>query len=248
MGSDQNLALAMPNTASSTQRVHCTSTDKRNHRSGWPLHDIDTTRQLEQQAQSSLPPNTLMQRAGLAAAQLAMAIAPHAQRIWIACGPGNNGGDGLEAAVHLQHWGKTPIVTCCALPEFLPKDAHMAWQKAKQAGVQFEQTPPAEFDLAIDALLGIGCNKPPEGELAEWLLKVQHASQYVLHIDTPSGLLCDTGEWIARPAHLTSNAKRHTLSLLTLKPGLFTAEGRDASGQVWFNDLGLGTQQTGACA
>ena len=31
----------------------------------------------------------------------------------------------------------------------------------------------------------------------------------------------------------------HTLSLLTLKPGLFTAHGRDASGAIWFDDLGL---------
>jgi hydroxyethylthiazole kinase-like uncharacterized protein yjeF len=31
----------------------------------------------------------------------------------------------------------------------------------------------------------------------------------------------------------------HTLSLLTLKPGLFTARGRDAAGQVWFDSLGV---------
>lgn len=31
---------------------------------------------------------------------------------------------------------------------------------------------------------------------------------------------------------------QHTLSLLTLKPGLFTAQGRDFAGQVWFDDLG----------
>ncbi len=35
----------------------------------------------------------------------------------------------------------------------------------------------------------------------------------------------------------------HTLNLLTLKPGLFTAEGRDASGQVWFNNIGVETPQ-----
>ena len=43
-----------------------------------------------------------MRRAGLAVARLALALAPHATRVWIAAGPGNNGGDGLEAALHLQ--------------------------------------------------------------------------------------------------------------------------------------------------
>jgi hydroxyethylthiazole kinase-like uncharacterized protein yjeF len=31
----------------------------------------------------------------------------------------------------------------------------------------------------------------------------------------------------------------HTLSLLTLKPGLFTAHGRDHAGRVWFDGLGV---------
>ena len=31
----------------------------------------------------------------------------------------------------------------------------------------------------------------------------------------------------------------HTLALLALKPGLFTAHGRDHAGRVWFDDLGV---------
>nr|MBP7492951.1 NAD(P)H-hydrate epimerase [Rhodoferax sp.] len=72
------------------------------------LHNAKATRQIEQALQARLPPHTLMQRAGLAVARLSLAISPHSQRIWIACGPGNNGGDGLEAAMHLQQWGKKP--------------------------------------------------------------------------------------------------------------------------------------------
>lgn len=210
----------------------------------WPLHDVQATRHIEQQAQSALPFNTLMQRAGLASAQLALAIAPHAQRIWIACGPGNNGGDGLEAAAQLKQWGKTPIVTCTTPREQMPADAQRAWQHAEQAGVRFEQTPPAAFDLALDALLGMGCHSAPQGVLAEWLQRLHHTSQTVLHIDIPSGLLANTGEWLGKPAVVTSAPKRHTLSLLTLKPGLFTADGRDACGQVWFNDLGIDSSHT----
>ena len=61
----------------------------------WLLHGSTQTKSLEANSRNLLPANTLMQRAGLASARLTLALAPHAQTIWIACGPGNNGGDGL---------------------------------------------------------------------------------------------------------------------------------------------------------
>jgi len=208
----------------------------------WPLHNVAQTRAIEHEAQASLPPHTLMQRAGLATAQLALAIAPHAQKIWIACGPGNNGGDGLEAAVHLHTWGKQPVVTWLSKSEHCPADAQHAWQRAKDAGVTFAEQPPEHFDLAIDALLGIGAQRTPEGLMSQWLEIMQNASQPLLYVDVPTGLDADTGVWLS-PAHpQANNSQRHTLSLITLKPGLFTAQGRDAAGQVWFNDLNLHDQ------
>ncbi len=211
----------------------------------WLLYNVAQTRCIELEAQAALPAYTLMQRAGLATAQLALAIAPHAQKIWIACGPGNNGGDGLEAAVHLQAWGKHPIVTWLGTDGHCPADAQQAWQRAKAAGVTFAQQIPEQFDLAIDALLGIGAQRPPEGVIAKWLNALQTTDAHVLCVDIPTGLNADTGEWLGTTKAHASNTQRHTLSLLTLKPGLFTADGRDASGQVWFNDLRIET--THAC-
>ena len=213
----------------------------------WPLHSVAQTQALELQAQAALPANTLMQRAGLATAQLAMAIAPHARTVWIACGPGNNGGDGLEAAVQLQAWGKQPIVTWLGNETKAPADACQAWHRAKAAGVTFAEQTPQQFDLAIDALLGIGAQRAPEGLMAQWLSAIHASKGPVLCVDTPTGLLADTGEWLKphrAPAH--TRAYRHTLSLLTLKPGLFTADGQDAAGQVWFNDLGVASSTTPA--
>jgi NAD(P)H-hydrate repair Nnr-like enzyme with NAD(P)H-hydrate epimerase domain len=77
----------------------------------YPLYSVSQTRELEARLIARLAPNTLMPRAGLAVAKLAQAIAPHAQTIWIACGPGDNAGDGLEAAAQLQSWGKNCFVT-----------------------------------------------------------------------------------------------------------------------------------------
>jgi len=210
----------------------------------WPLHNVAQTRAIEHRAQAALPAYTLMQRAGLATAQLALAIAPHAQKIWIACGPGNNGGDGLEAAVHLHAWGKQPVVTWLGRREHCPADAQQAWQRARDAGVMFAEHPPEDFDLAIDALLGIGSQRAPEGLMAQWLQALQSTPHPVLCIDMPTGLHADTGAWSNTTTVQAANTQRHTLSLLTLKPGLFTAHGRDAAGQVWFNDLGIHDSET----
>jgi len=205
------------------------------------LFDIAATRRIEQAAAAALPPHALMQRAGLAVARLAMAVAPHARTVWIACGPGNNGGDGFEAAAQLQARGFAPVVTCIGDEARWPADARASLQRARNAGVTFADTPPAHWDLAIDALLGIGAARPPEGRMLEWLRSMHAAPAPLLSVDTPSGLNTDTGALsFELPPATPASAPRLCLSLLTLKPGLFTAQGRDAAGEVWFDDLGLG--------
>lgn len=225
-----------------------------------PLHDVAATRALERSAAARLPPHTLMRRAGLATARLALALAPHARTVWIACGPGNNGGDGLEAAVHLQRWGLNPVVTCLADGPDLPADAQTAWRRARDAGVRFAGEPPQPLgaqDLCIDALLGIGATRAPSGRMADWLTRLRQSAAVQLCVDVPSGLNADTGTVLspitankiadsACPASAggqfdsySETVDRHTLSLLALKPGLFTADGRDACGRLWFDDLGV---------
>lgn len=202
-------------------------------RSRHALYNVDATRRIEQAAQAALPPQALMQRAGLAVAQLALAITPHARRVWIACGPGNNGGDGLEAAMHLQRWGKPPLVTWLGSPDKAPQDAAASYQRAVDAGVIFAEAPPHDYDLCIDALLGIGAHvRAPEGRMAHWINLMNAGTVPVLAVDLPTGLQADTG-------HIAQHSvkARHTLSLLTLKPGLFTAHGCDAAGTVWLDDL-----------
>ncbi len=207
------------------------------------LYDVAGTRQIERDAAAELPPHALMQRAGLALARLAMAIAPHAETVWIACGPGNNGGDGLETAAQLRQRGYRPVVTLIGDEERLPADAAFALRRAREAEVTFAALPPPRWDLAIDALLGIGATRAPDGVMADWLRQMHAASVPVLSVDVPSGLDACTGR-LRHPAvgsaTMQLRAPRFCLSLLTLKPGLFTADGRDAAGDIWFDDLGCG--------
>lgn len=206
------------------------------------LYSVAATRSIEHAAQEALAPHTLMQRAGLAVAQLALALAPHARRIWLACGAGNNGGDGLEAAMHLQRWGKSPLVTWLGRPDQAPPDAAASYQRALDAGVAFVDTPPDDFDLVLDALLGIGAQvRAPSARMAQWIELMNAGTAPVLAVDLPTGLQADSGS-VLRPNVKAS----HTLSLLTLKPGMFTACGRDAVGTLWLADLDVDHHQSAA--
>ena len=210
------------------------------------LLGVAATRALERQLAATLPAFGAMARAGSAVSRLALALAPHARCIWVACGPGNNGGDGLVAATHLsQHakrlnTGLKVVVTFSGDAGRLPPDASRAWAQAIDAGLEPTDTPPSTFDLAIDALLGLGADRAPVGQIARMLVHMHSQCSPVLSVDLPSGLLADTGRYLG-PAPHEARGPRHTLSLLGLQPGLFTADGRDLAGCIWLDDLGAST-------
>lgn len=200
------------------------------------------TRARETAASAQLPPHALMERAGLAIAHFAMAIAPHAKRIWIPAGPGNNGGDGFEAAHHLKLWGKEVIVTHLAAPGGAPSDAIAAQQKAVLANVTFSDHMPEEYDLCIDALFGIGQKRSFDPRCTALIQQINLKIAPVIAVDVPTGLDAETGS--TNGLYVRAN---FTLTLLTLKPGLFTGDGRNACGDVWFNSLDIPAPTT-ACA
>ena len=205
---------------------------------GRPLHGAASSRAIEQAAASALPAHTLMRRAGLGIARLALAVAPHARVYRVLAGPGNNGDDGFKAAMHLRRWGHTVQVCLLGEPEHAPADARASFERAQGAGVPFMTSLPSDVhadDLLIDALLGLGTARAIEGKMASWVQALQSGPAPVLAVDLPTGLNIDTGTPGAGPCVHA----RHTLSLLSLKPGLFTAGGRDAAGEIWFDDLGV---------
>ncbi|MGZ5277982.1 MAG: NAD(P)H-hydrate dehydratase [Caldimonas sp.] len=208
------------------------------------LFSVASARRIEGEALRDVPAFTLMARAGEAVARLALALAPHAKRMLVVAGPGNNGGDGIEAATRLREFGKDARVLLVADPAALPAEAAQALARARQAGVRID-TAPAEAvaaaeppGLVIDALLGIGASRPPSGEIAAAIGRIAALAARgarVLAVDLPSGL--DAGRGRAFGEACVS--AHHTLTLLVAKPGLFTASGRDHAGRVWLDTLGV---------
>ena len=210
-----------------------------------PLLGTAATRALERQLANSCPRNEPMSRAGKSIAQLALALTPHARCIWVACGSGNNGGDGLIAATHLQGHalkhgtGLRVAVSLCGEPGQRSPEATRALGLATSAGIDIRDAPPPSFDLAIDALLGLGASRAPTDRMARQLVHMHSGTNPVLSVDLPSGLLADTGQYLG-PAPLRGRGVRHTLAFLGLQPGLFMGQGRDMAGEIWLDDLGAG--------
>ena len=75
-----------------------------------PLFDVAALRKVEAQACAALGGDEveLMRRAGQAAWRYALEHWPQARRIVVACGPGNNGGDGYVLARHALVSGRDP--------------------------------------------------------------------------------------------------------------------------------------------
>jgi hydroxyethylthiazole kinase-like uncharacterized protein yjeF len=208
------------------------------------LHGVATTRAREAAALTTVPAYTLMARAGAAVARLALALAPHARRVLVFAGTGNNGGDGIEAATRLVGLGKRASIVLVGDGERRPVDAARALAGAIAAGVAIESFNVSGGegddapDVVIDALLGIGASRAPEGVIAaaiERIAALAARGARVLAVDVPSGLDADRG----RPLGPHCVVAADTLTMLTLKPGLFTAAGRDHAGRAWLARLGV---------
>jgi hydroxyethylthiazole kinase-like uncharacterized protein yjeF len=182
-----------------------------------------------------------MERAGLAAANYARAMLKNAShypaRVMILAGPGNNGGDAMEVAVHLREWGNS--VTVCFIEDtaHLPPDAaraHAKWRSHGDAVALRAPPPPDDFDLVVDGLFGIGLTRPLRAPYADWIATINESSTPVLALDVPSGLDADTGRVMGAAIQAT-----RTLTFIADKPGLHTLSGPDYAGIVEIAPLQL---------
>jgi len=203
------------------------------------LYSTAEIRQMEQAALLQLPAYTLMQRAGKAAADAALRLLPgsaHKARILVLAGPGNNGGDALEAATILTEAGAEVVALLQADPGKLPADAANALSRAVRAGVHL--MPPEQFStidriawtLVIDGLLGIGLKRPLDGELRSLVATINTFKCTVLALDVPTGLDADTG-MVVGPDGIAIVAD-HTVTFIGNKTGLHTGDGPDYAGKV----------------
>nr|NDG08347.1 NAD(P)H-hydrate epimerase [Oxalobacteraceae bacterium] len=210
------------------------------------IYSVARVRDIERAALSSLPAGTLMSRAGAAAAHVALGmLEQRTAPVLVLAGPGNNGGDALEAAALLAQRGVPVMAVLMADPQRLPTDALAAYQRARGAKVQFVDRfdVTAHWALAIDGLFGIGLARPLAGPFAAAVEQINALNCPVLAIDVPSGLDADNGGVLGGALAVRADT---TLTLIADKPGLHTGCGRDYAGKVVVDALGLDVETFGA--
>jgi NAD(P)H-hydrate epimerase len=153
-----------------------------------------------------VPGVVLMENAGAGAARLLESLGITGP-VTIACGKGNDGGDGFVIARHLDLAGHEVRLLLACRPEEVRGDAAVNLRIAERAGLRIACLADAsraawEAGLAdaawiVDALLGTGASGPPTGAAAHAIaainaVRVRGAAR-VLAVDLPSGLDCDSG-------------------------------------------------------
>lgn len=151
-------------------------------------------------AEHGMPGSVLMENAGEALCQAALKEAGPGGRFFVLCGLGNNGGDGLVVARKLSGLGRTVFVELTGIGTALQHDALRNFQALKACGVTPGPIPPelgaGAGDVVIDALLGTGLSRAPEGRIAESIGRIsgwRAAGAKVISADLPSGLDSDSG-------------------------------------------------------
>ena len=115
------------------------------------------------------------------------------------CGPGNNGGDGIAAARFLLEAGWRVKCVLVGKREKMTADSLEMERRLTAAGGTLEDFCPENwadyhgFDVAVDALFGVGLNSELRPDAAEAVRRMRHA-QWVVSADLPSGIHADTGE------------------------------------------------------
>ncbi len=215
---------------------------------------------------SGVPEAELMERAGRAVLECAE---PELERVrlrkgkvLIACGPGNNGGDGLVVArvLSARGWNVQVLVTASAryskafseqLARLRKSTAQVLFYPVFPEGLSTDLAFPVADDarareilskseIVVDALLGTGQKEAPRENIAKLISLINEAEERhgieegVLAVDIPSGVNGATGE--AYAPHISA---RKTVTIELAKRGLLQYPGRAICGELVIAPIGI---------
>jgi len=179
-----------------------------------------------------IPGLELMERAGQGLADLVVSVAPDGP-IAIACGKGNNGGDGYVAARLLREAGRAVRVLAVAPVSELSGDARANAERVD--GVEpFDAARLADCSVAVDALLGTGFSGTPHGAVADAIEALNDAGLPIVAADVPSGV--DAASGVVDGKAIRARA---TATFAAAKPGLWINPGKSHAGTVRVIDIGI---------
>jgi NAD(P)H-hydrate epimerase len=212
-----------------------------------PILSCAEVRALEARAIQTLGISSLilMENAGRGIAELLHSLGISG-KVAICCGKGNNGGDGLVVARHLDARQVPVQVLLFARPDELSPDSAANYHILDRAGIRVDvhaygkldtETLRADLtaaDWIVDCLFGTGLSGPLRDPFDTIVRVINDSPARVMAADIPSGLDGDTGQ----PLGPTVRA-HHTATLLAWKKGFLSESARPWTGQVHLIPIGL---------
>jgi NAD(P)H-hydrate epimerase len=213
------------------------------------LVTVAQMRDIEKEADAQgLPYAGMMENAGRGLAEVVNEIAfdDDWQEALGLVGPGNNGGDTLVALTHLAEDGWH--VRACVVKR-RKKDELVARLIEAGGEVTFAETDKdfsalgmcfESADVLLDGLLGTGIKLPLKAEIAAvleqslFIMAEMEEPPYIIAVDCPSGIDCDTGEAALEclPADLT-------VTMAAVKRGMLKLPAFEFVGGLALVDIGL---------
>jgi hydroxyethylthiazole kinase-like uncharacterized protein yjeF len=193
---------------------------------GRPILTAATMRAVEE-ATGDL--SALIERAGTAVGA-AVARLAGSHEVLVACGSGNNGGDGYVAAAVLRQFGVSVRVAATAEPRSpLAVAARRRWAGQVESLATARAAP-----VLVDAVIGTGLSRAFD---AAPLARLAGEAGLVIAVDLPSGVATDDGSvpgsaidadvtlalGALKPSHLLQPAARHVGTVRLLDLGLTVA-------------------------
>ena len=212
------------------------------------MHDLtrEKARALDRRAMEdfAVPGVVLMENAGRSMAELLLALGVRG-RVVVACGKGNNGGDGLVIARHLDIAGVSVHIVLFDDPANSTGDAainHAIVARTRiprtvLLGVPLDEGKLRDIlrgaDWVVDALFGSGFRGPVEPPYDRIIGAINASGAKILAVDIPSGLDADTG----RASEPTVRAT-HTATVVAPKKGFAEVKAAPWLGQVHVVGMG----------
>ncbi|HBO70233.1 MAG TPA: bifunctional ADP-dependent NAD(P)H-hydrate dehydratase/NAD(P)H-hydrate epimerase [Deltaproteobacteria bacterium] len=160
--------------------------------------------------QYGIPSLVLMENAGRSCAERILRILhekvpiPEEASVAVVCGRGNNGGDGMVVARHLQNRGVYVELFLLSEEDQLSPDARTQFEILQKLdverriirdleGVEDLRHFLEEVHLCVDAILGTGLSSPLEGIVREVVETINLSMATVFAVDIPSGIDATSG-------------------------------------------------------
>ena len=187
-----------------------------------------------------IPSIDLMERASHAFVNKFTELAGRGHRLYIFCGTGNNGGDGLAVSRLLIKQGYDVRVFVVGTPEKGSPDFKINLERLESLTTFNIINSESHFphlddqDIIVDALFGSGLSRPLEGIYAALVNHINLSKASIYSIDIASGLFADqppAGEAIIQPLH--------TISFQCPKASFFHPSSKAYTAQWHIADIGL---------